>query len=212
MKPTLDLSLYLVAGPADCTRSDFITTVLAAIKGGVSIVQLRDKTLSDDDFTALGVQLKSAMAGSRVPLIINDRVQVGLGIGADGVHLGTSDMPAAEARRLVGDTMVIGTSVDATGKASLPDPRFADYVGIGPVYATTTKPDHDPPIGFDGLADLCAASKVPAVGIGGLSAKDASRVIGAGAAGMCVVSAICSAPDPRAVAQSLADAIRKARS
>ena len=212
MKPEFDLSLYLVAGPTDCRNGDLVATVMDAIKAGVTIVQLRDKKLSDSDFVSLGKQLKSAMATTGIPLIINDREHIALEIGAEGVHVGTTDMPPHEVRRLVGSNMLIGTSVDATGTASLPDARFADYVGIGPVYSTSTKPDHDPPIGFDGLARLCSASTVPTVAIGGLSAIDAAQVIAAGADGMCVVSAICGAPDPGSATQVLSDAIRKARS
>jgi thiamine-phosphate pyrophosphorylase len=211
MKPEFDLSLYLVAGPADCRNGNLIPTVMAAIEGGVTIVQLRDKTLSDADFIALGKQLFAAMTGTNVPLIINDRVSAALAVGAHGVHVGTSDMPPSEARKLVGDHLLIGTSVDVTGVASLPDPAFADYVGVGPVHATSTKPDHDPPIGFDGLARICTASAVPTAAIGGLSAKDANPVFTARANGMCVVSAICGQDDPHAAAQTLADAIRKAR-
>ncbi len=212
MKPRLDLSLYLVAGPADCRNGDLISTVLQAIEGGVTIVQLRDKKLSDADFISLGKSLHAAMAATGVPLIINDRVHAAMEIGAHGIHVGTTDMQPSQARKLVGDRLLIGTSVDATGAASLPDPAFADYVGIGPVHATGTKPDHDPPIGFDGLAGLCRASGVPTVAIGGLSANDAAQVLAAGANGMCVVSAICAQANPHAAAQALSDAIRKARS
>lgn len=212
MKPEFDLSLYLVAGPSDCRNGNLVETVMAAIDGGVTIVQLRDKKLPDADFITLGKSLREAMAGTQVPLVINDRVEAALEIAADGIHVGTSDMPASEVRKLVGGNLFIGTSVDATRAASLPDPAIADYVGVGPVHATVTKPDHDPPIGFEGLAGLCALSQVPTVAIGGLSATDTGQVLAAGANGMCVVSAICGAPDPRSAAQSLSAAITRARS
>ena len=212
MKPKLDLSVYLVAGPADCAGGDLLQTVTDAVAGGVTVVQLRDKTLPDADFIALGRRLKQALADSGVPLIVNDRVEAALEIGAHGIHVGGNDMPALRVRSLAGDGMIIGTSVVRADPATLPDPAIADYVGIGPVFATSTKPNHDPPIGFDGLARLCAASAVPAVAIGGLKPDHTKNAIRAGARGVCVVSAICAAPSPRLAAQTIANRVRSARS
>jgi thiamine-phosphate pyrophosphorylase len=211
MKPAIDLSLYLVAGPADCANADLVATVREAVAGGVTVVQLRDKKASDEDFVALGRQLKQLLAGTGVPLVINDRVHLVEQIGADGIHGGVKDMPAREVRKLVGDGVFIGTSINPADPATLPDPAFVDHVGIGPVFATATKPDHDAPIGFDGLARLIAQARVPAVAIGGVKHGHAGAALKAGAQGICVVSAIAGAADPRDAARRLKVEIEEAR-
>jgi thiamine-phosphate pyrophosphorylase len=211
MKQPADLSLYLVAGPADCASGDIIATVREAVAGGVTIVQLRDKTASDEEFTALGRKLKAELEGTGVPLVINDRVHLVETIGAHGIHVGVKDMPAREVRRIVGDNILIGTSINPSDPTTLPDPAYVDHVGIGPVFATSTKPDHDTPIGFDGLARLIAQSRVPAVAIGGISNGHAGQALEAGAQGICVVSAIAGAADPRAAAHRLKTEIEEAR-
>ena len=212
MKPAIDLSLYLVAGPADCANRDLPTTVREAVAGGVTVVQLRDKTASDAEFFALGLKLKEALAGTGVPLVINDRVHLVEQIGAHGIHVGVKDMPAREVRKIVGDSILIGTSINPADLSTLPDPAFVDHVGIGPVFATATKPDHDAPIGFDGLARLIAQARVPAVAIGGIKHGHAAQALKAGAHGICVVSAIAGAADPRDAARRLKAEIEEARS
>ena len=211
MKPTADLSLYLVAGPADCANGDLVATVREAVAGGVTIVQLRDKTASDDEFVALARQLKATLEGTGVPLVINDRVHLVEATGAQGIHVGVNDMPASEVRRIVGDDVLIGTSINPSDPSTLPDPAFVDHVGIGPVFATSTKPDHDAPIGFDGLARLIAQAEVPAVAIGGIKHGHAAQALKAGARGICIVSAIAGAADPRAAARRLKSEIEEAR-
>lgn len=211
MKPTANLSLYLVAGPSDCANGDLVATVREAVAGGVTIVQLRDKTAADEEFVTLGRKLKAVLDGTGVPLVINDRVHLVEAIGAQGVHVGVKDMPAREVRWMVGDDILIGTSINPADPATLPDPAYVDHVGIGPVFATSTKPDHDAPIGFDGLARLVAQAKVPAVAIGGIKHGHAAHALNAGAQGLCVVSAICGAADPRDAARRLKAEIEKAR-
>lgn len=211
-KPTADLSLYLVAGPKDCASGDLITTVAKAVRGGVTLVQLRDKTCSDENFISLGKQLVEVLNGTGVPLIINDRVHLLDAIGAAGVHVGVSDMPAAQVRAQIGPDKLIGTSVKPDDLSTLPDPQLVDHVGIGPVFATATKPDHDTPIGWDGLARLISHTPVPAIAIGGVGKGHASHAAKAGAKGICVVSAICGAPDPRAAAATLKAEIEEATS
>lgn len=212
MRPVIDISLYLVAGPADCANGDLVATVREAVAGGVTVVQLRDKTASDEEFVGLGRKLKTVLVGTGVPLVINDRVHLVDEIGADGIHVGVKDMPASEVRRIVGDSILIGTSINPADPATLPDPAFVDHVGIGPVFATSTKPDHDAPIGFDGLARLIAQAKVPAVAIGGLKHGHVAQALKAGAQGICVVSAIAGAADPRDAARRMKAEIEEARS
>ena len=210
MKPSFDLSVYLITDPLLCAGRGVIETALAAVRGGVKIVQLRDKTASDAELISLGRALKQALAGSGALLIVNDRVEVARAIGADGIHVGQSDAAAADARKALGPDAIIGLSIQTTEQAAALDPAIVDYIGVGPVFATATKPDHAPPLGFDGLARVCAASALPAVAIGGLSAAHARAVFAAGARGLAVVSGICAAEKPEAAARAFVEEARKA--
>jgi thiamine-phosphate pyrophosphorylase len=209
--PVLDLSVYLVTDAVQCRRLGVVETVAAALKGGVTAVQLRDKQASDAELVALGRALRERMNGGRVPLIVNDRIEVALAIGADGVHVGQSDAGAPEARERLGPGAIVGLSVQTVELARAVDSRVVDYVGVGPVFATATKPDHSLPLGFDGLAKVCAASPVPAVAIGGIGAEHLSSVLAAGAVGAALVSTICAAADPERAARTLSEASRRAR-
>jgi thiamine-phosphate pyrophosphorylase len=211
MRPGLDLSVYLVTDPGLCAGRGVEATVRAAVRGGVTVVQLRDKQAPDAELVALARALRGALAGTGVPLLVNDRVEVARAAGADGVHVGQSDAAAAEARAALGPEAIVGLSVEAVAHTRAVDPQVVDYVGAGPVFATPTKADHAMPLGFEGLAALCAASPVPAVAIGGVKAEHAGRVLAAGARGLAVVSAICAAPDPGAAARSLAASLAAAR-
>ncbi len=210
MNRPVDLSLYLVTDPDLCARRGLVETVVAAVRGGVSVVQLRDKRASDADLIAQGRALTDALAGSGVPLIINDRIQVAAAIGAAGVHIGQGDDSVARARALLGAEAVVGLSIQTPDHASKLDPDDVDYVGIGPVFATTTKPDHARPLGFDGLAEVRAATPLPAVAIGGLKAQHVGSVLRAGCDGLALVSAICAAADPEAAATELRRILDKA--
>ena len=206
-----DLSVYLVLDPGLCQSLSMVHTVRLAVEGGVTMVQLRDKNASTAQMIETGKALKAVLAESRIPLIVNDDVEAAIAIGADGIHLGQSDMGAAMARRRVGEGMIVGVSVETEELAQRVDPSLVDYVGIGPVFATPTKPDHKQPIGFDGLARIVAAASVPAVAIGGLKAEHAGKALAAGAHGIAVVSAICGQPNPREAARRIADEIGKGR-
>lgn len=207
----LDLSLYLVLDPVLCEPIGMVETARLAVEGGATTVQLRSKHASTRDLIATGLALKAALAGTGVPLIVNDDVEAAIAIGADGIHVGQGDLAAVIVRSRVGNDMVVGLSVETEALARRIDPSVVDYVGIGPVFATATKPDHKQPIGFDGLARIVAQSPVPAVAIGGLKGEHAKPVLSAGAQGLAVVSAICGQPDPRAAARSIAQSIEGAR-
>jgi thiamine-phosphate pyrophosphorylase len=206
-----DLSLYLVLDPDLCRKIGMVETARMAVAGGATMVQLRDKTADTSAMIETGRALQSALAGTGVPLIVNDDVEAAIALGAEGVHVGQSDLAAAAARRRIPDTMILGVSVETEELARQVDAGLVDYVGIGPVFATGTKPDHKTPIGFDGLARIVAAAPVPAVAIGGLKEGHAVPVLAAGAHGLAVVSAICGQPDPEAAARSLAREIEEAR-
>ncbi|MCE9684573.1 thiamine phosphate synthase [Halomonas alkalisoli] len=201
----VDLTLYLVTDPRLCARHGLVETVVAAVRGGVTLVQLRDKQASDDELIDQARRLKAALAGSGVPLIINDRLNVALASQADGLHLGQDDGDVAAARLALGERAILGLSVQNLEQMARLDPDPLDYLGLGPVFATVTKQNHARPLGFDGLATLVAASPLPAVAIGGLQAEHAARVRAAGARGSAVVSAICGQADPEAAARAFFD-------
>lgn len=206
-----DLSVYLVLDPDLCHEIGMVETARLAVEGSVTMVQLRDKLATTQAMIKTGRALMAALAGTGVPLIVNDDVDAAIEIGADGLHVGQGDMAAAAARGKMSDRMIVGLSVETEELARQVDASVVDYVGIGPVFATGTKPDHKPPIGFDGLARIVSAAPVPAVAIGGLKAEHAAPALRAGVEGIAVVSAVCGQSDPKAAARRIASEIEKAR-
>jgi thiamine-phosphate pyrophosphorylase len=196
------LRLYLVTDQASLRGRTLADVVLAAVTGGVRCVQLREKALATRDFVALALAVKDLLAPFDVPLIINDRLDVALACGAQGVHLGQSDMPAALARQLLPPEVFIGLSVENLADVARAAGQPVDYLGISPVYATPTKTDTARPWGLAGVRQVRALTRLPLVAIGGIHQGNATEVLQAGADGLAVVSAICSAADPQAAAQS----------
>lgn len=203
MRRCPDLSLYLVLDPGLCAGVGMVETARAAVAGGATVVQLRDKAAGTERMIETGRALKVALAGTGAALIVNDDVEAAVAIGADGLHIGQGDMAATEARARIGAAMVLGLSVETPALAASVDPALVDYIGAGPVFATPSKLDHKAPVGFDGLAAQVVASPVPAVAIGGLKAEHVAQVLKAGAQGVAVVSAICGQPNPEAAARAL---------
>jgi len=201
-----DLRLMLVTDPGMTAGRRLVETVRAALEGGVTAVQLRDKTMPDEAMIALGQELVAALAPHGVPLVVNDRVAVAAAIGAH-LHVGQDDGDPAAARAAIGPDAILGLSVTRAGEIATVDPAIVDYVGLGPVFATGTKPDAAPPLGLDGFAAIAGVLPVPSVAIGGIDAANAAAVMAAGAAGIAVVSAICAADDPRAAAAALRKAV-----
>lgn len=177
--------------------------VAAAVQGGVSCVQLREKNLSTREFLAQALMLKKLLAPHGVPLVINDRIDIALACDAEGVHLGQSDLPVDKARRLLPPGIFIGLSVESLEEvlhsATLP----LDYLGVSPIFATPTKTDTKHAWGLDGLAAVRAATRLPLVAIGGIHAGNAREVLRAGADSLAVVSVLCAAEDPRGAAANL---------
>lgn len=194
------LRLYLVTDPALGGSRPLVDIVRAAVAGGVTIVQLREKTAITRRFIDQARAVKAALAGSGVVLIVNDRLDVAQAVGADGVHLGDDDMPCAEARRILGPRAIIGLSLAGPPGRSAAE---ADYFAASPVFATPTKADAPPALGLAGVAALRRAVDRPLVGIGGIDRHNAARIIEAGADGVAVVSAIMAAADPQAAAAQL---------
>lgn len=198
----LDLSLYLVTDATLCGDTGLEKTVAAAVSGGVTLVQLRDKHASDAQMVTQAKRLKALLAGSGVPLIINDRLSVALESQADGLHVGQSDTLVQEARHVMDPRAIIGLSINTLEQLQKAPIELLDYVGLGPVFATVSKQDHAQPIGLDGLASLAKACPLPCVAIGGLKAEHAARAKAAGADGIAVISAICGQPDPYQAARA----------
>jgi len=198
-----DLSLYLVTDRELSLGRSLEWIVEEAVKGGVTMVQLREKDCSTCEFITLAVKLKETLSAYNVPLIINDRVDVALAANADGLHIGQSDMDYATARRLLGYEKIIGLSVENMEQVYEANEMDVDYIGISPVFSTNTKTDTAPPFGLKGITEVMAVSKHPAVGIGGINDTNAASILQAGANGIAVVSAICSANDPQEAARKL---------
>lgn len=201
------LRLYLVTDPDLCAEIGLIETVTAAIRGGVTFVQLRDKTASTQSRAETARALKAHLAGTGVPLVVNDDIEAALASDADGVHLGQGDAEVRIARARLGPDKIVGLSCETVQQVRAADPELVDYLGLGTVFPTATKSDHKPMIGFAGLAEMVAAAALPNVAIGGLKASHASDVFHAGCHGMAVVSAICGQPDPEHAARMLRRAI-----
>lgn len=203
MQPDLDLSLYLVTDRAHLAGRELADVVRAAIAGGVSCVQLREKDAPGGEFVRAAEELLAVTRPQGVPLIINDRVDVMLATDADGVHVGQEDISAGPARRMIGPDKILGVTVSSLAELRQAIADGADYVGANAVFSTPTKTDTGAPTGLEGLRELCETSSVPVVGIGGISAQNAGDVIAAGADSVAVVRAIMAAEDPKAAAREL---------
>ena len=197
------LRLYLVTDQSSLGARTLTDVVQAAVLGGVTCVQLREKQATAQNFFALATSLMALLAPKGIPLIVNDRVDIALACGAQGVHLGQSDLPVAIARKLLPPEVFIGWSVETPADVARASQLPVDYLGVSPVFATPTKTDTQTPWGLNGLQDLRPQTSLPLVAIGGIHAGNASEVLAAGADSLAVVSAICSAADPRAAAATL---------
>lgn len=179
-----------------------VEQALAAARGGAGLIQIRDKRASDAEIAALVARLLPQITALGARLIVNDRIEVALRTGAHGLHIGQSDGDVQAIRRRLPQGMLLGLSIETVDQARR-IPPVVDYIGAGTIRATATKPDHAAPIGFDGLAAIVAAARLPTYAIGGLGPGDARAVRAAGAAGLAVVSAVTRAPDPQAATAAL---------
>lgn len=213
MSRPLDLSVYVVLD-RDFTAGRALRDVAdAAIRGGATVLQLRDKSSDIRRFFADAIELQQLARAAGVPLIINDRVDIALAIDADGVHVGEDDLPVGATRRLVGPGKFIGASAGSVEAARAAIAAGADHLGVGPVYeARATKADAGPPVGLTLIRAVAAFSPLPVVGIGGITSENAAAVIEAGAAGVAIITAVGLAPDVEMATQALAmvvGAVRK---
>lgn len=197
------LRLYLVTDPSLCPGPALVETVSAAVRGGVSFVQLRDKDATTRDRIATASALKCALSGSGVPLVINDDLEAAVVADVDGVHIGQDDVTPAMARQRLGGNKIIGLSCDTPEHVTAANANLVDYLGLGTVFPTSTKADHRPTIGLDGLSEMVRLARLPTVAIGGLTKDHAADVLKTGCDGIAVVSAICGQPDPEHAAREL---------
>jgi len=204
-----DLSLYLVTDRPLSLGRNLEWVVEEAVKGGVTMVQLREKETSTREFIELAIRLKRKLSEFKVPLIINDRVDVALATDADGLHIGQSDMPYEIARKLLGNNKIIGLSVENIEQVFQANTWDVDYIGISPIFSTPTKTDTAKPFGLEGARKALAVSKHPAVAIGGINKNNAKKIMETGINGIAVVSAICSANNPRKAASELKNTIKR---
>ena len=209
MKRRLDYTLYLVTDSNLAGGRELESIVRQAVRGGVTVVQLREKDLSSRDFFCLALQLRAVTDSLGIPLIINDRPDIARASGAAGVHLGQDDLPCRVVRSIVGPDMVIGVSVSTVEEATEAEADGADYLGVSPIFQTATKTDTPGATGLDGLQKIRRAANIPLVAIGGRNAGNAGDAVRSGADGIAVVSAIMAARDPEASARELLSAIRR---
>jgi hydroxymethylpyrimidine kinase/phosphomethylpyrimidine kinase/thiamine-phosphate diphosphorylase len=203
----VDVRVYAVTDAAliEASGLSLESAVRAALEGGATCVQLREKRCDGGRFAARAAAALAACRARGVPLLVNDRVDVALAVGADGVHVGQDDLPAAAVRAMIGPDMLLGVSVKTPAEAAAAEAAGADYLGAGAVYPTGTKDSSV--IGLDALAAICAAVRIPVAAIGGVGAGNAAAAVGAGAGGVAVVSGIFGAPSPADAARELRAAV-----
>jgi thiamine-phosphate pyrophosphorylase len=206
----VDLRLYVLTD-RDIARRSHEEQVEAAIDGGATAIQLRDKVLPDRDLIAVGRRVAALCRRAGVVFIVNDRAHLAVDCGADGVHVGSDDLPVSAARQIVGPRKNVGASAGTIEEAQRAQSDGADYLGVGSVYATTSKSDAGEAIGLDRLVEIVRAVQIPVVGIGGITPETAAAVIRAGAAGVAVIAAVVGQPDIAAASRRLRERIDAAR-
>ncbi len=203
----VDWRLCFVADSEAAAETDILTLIRKAVRGGATLVQLRGKAWTDRQFLSVAGRALKLLRPAGIPLIINDRADIARAAGAAGVHLGQTDLPAAAAREILGRHAIIGVSAVTSRDAREAGAAGADYLGVGPVFLTRSKDDAGVPLGLGGMQRIRRATKLPVLAIGGIDAENAAAVVGAGADGVAVISAITAAADPEGEAARIIEAI-----
>lgn len=211
MRSKIDYSLYLVTDRGLSLGRTHLEVIKEAVAGGVTMVQLREKDLESGEFYREAMQIREFLRSRGCPLIINDRVDIALAVDADGVHVGQEDLPLAVVRKMLGPGKIVGVSVFTPEEAREAEAQGADYLGLSPIFMTATKPELVRQIGFEGIAPIRQATKLPLVGIGSMNETNAFEVVRRGLDGVAVVSAICSRPDVRAAAERIRAEVDRAK-
>lgn len=206
-----DLSLYLVTDRSLSKGRSIEYIVEESVKGGVTIVQLREKNISTIEFYNIACSLKRLLAPHNIPLIINDRLDIAIASDADGLHIGQSDMPYEVVRKILGKDKIIGLSVETVEQAREANMLDVDYIGLSPVFSTNTKTDINTPLELEGIKEIASFTKHKTVAIGGINKANTSDIIKNGADGIAVVSAIISHDDPQSAAAELKTIVSAAK-
>lgn len=207
--PTFPYRLYLVLSEADCRNSGYLKVAEQAIKGGVDIIQLREKDLSTERYTEKALRLKEVTDKYGIPLIINDSLETAMNVNAFGIHVGNNDIAPTEIRKVWKGCQSLGYSIEFLEQLQNKETQAADCLGISPIFSTATKTDTVTQWGLDGIATIRSLTNKPLIAIGNMNQHNAEAVIKAGADCLAVVSAICAAPNPEKVAYALKNTILK---
>jgi thiamine-phosphate pyrophosphorylase len=203
--------LYVVTGSRCVGRHSLLAIVEGSIRGGAGVIQYREKNLNTRQMVEAATALSALCRQKGVVFLINDRLDVALAVDAHGVHLGQSDMPVPQARKLLGPEKLLGVSVQDIETMDAAENAGADYLSFSPVFTTPTKPDHERPLGLERVRVLAGRTGLPTVAIGGINRTNAAEVMRAGVRGICVISAVMGAPDPEAAARELYQLAKAAR-
>lgn len=198
-----DFSLYFITDRTLARNGDISTVVREALQGGVKAVQLREKDLSSHELLMLASELRELTSCFGAKLFINDRTDIALAVGADGVHAGKSSLPLPQIRKLLGPSRLIGYSAHSVEEALLAEAAGADFLTFGPVYFTPSKAVYGPPVGIEKLKKVCSALTIPVYALGGITVENVPETINTGTAGIALISAIMAAPDPAAAVTTL---------
>jgi thiamine-phosphate pyrophosphorylase len=199
----VDLRVYVITTTVPRLGRDHFAMADAAVRGGATVLQFRDKAMPDAEFAATASRLLSIARKSGVPLIVNDRVEIAAAIGADGVHVGRGDAAVRDIRRWLPRGMIVGASATCYDEALAACEAGADYLGVGPIFSTASKADAAPPLGLSELARICGEAKLPVVAIGGIHVGNLKSIMEAGAAGAAVIAAVAEAADVAAATTEL---------
>jgi thiamine-phosphate pyrophosphorylase len=210
-KNLVDYSLYLVSDRKLSLGRNNLDIIAAAVDGGITIVQLREKELGTRGFYDEGLKIRDFLKVRRIPLIINDRIDIAIALDADGVHVGQDDMPLDIARRILGPAKIVGVSAFTVEEAKAAEAGGADYIGLSPIFVTATKPELSEQIGIEGIAPIRRAVRIPLVGIGSMNETNAFEAVSAGLDGVAVVSGIVSQNDVRAAATKIKKEVMRAK-
>lgn len=208
-RQTFDLSVYFVADPQACGGRDVVDVVLAAVKGGATLVQLRNKLDPKPVVAAQAAMLAEMLKSLGVPFLVNDYVDIAHDCGADGAHIGQGDVGAAEARKILGEEAILGLTAFTEDHITAVNPALVDYIGTGPFFPTQTDKGK-PVLGAARFAELIARSPVPVVGIGGITPDNAHEVLAAGANGVAMMRSVSEADDPAAAAAQFKNVVARA--
>ncbi len=208
----MDLALCVITHRVDRLRRGHLEVARAALEGGASMIQLREKNVTDRELWALAREMRRMARKHGAGFVVNDRVDIALAAEADGVHLGADDLPVAAARRMLGPGAVIGASVANAEEAKAAEEAGATYVSVGSVFETSSKSDAGEAIGIGPIGDIRRATALPVLAIGGINRDNVEAVIRAGAHGVAVISAVAEAGDMVEATANLRRLIRKARS